>query len=99
MVDRCRSEAFRLTGQDGLLAQLAMMIGKVATRRQVRDAEVVDDHHRSAGGPQERGHRHDVARCTVGRLMREPGWREHVTDPNTIRPPPMTRMSCYPDLG
>ena len=89
-------------------------VNKRPTRRQLRDAELVDDHHRAARGQEDRqvradpgarkvwirlrGQGHDVARCTVERIMREQGWEgarygsKHKT---TIGDDAHTR---YPDL-
>ena len=66
-------------------------ITKTPTRRQLRDAELVRDHHGGKGDDRKtgkfvqtlgsrkmwirlRGQGHDVARCTVERIMREQGW-------------------------
>ena len=45
-----------------------------------------------------RGQGHDVARCTVERIMGEQGWEGRATDPSTRRPSPMTATLRYPDL-
>ena len=84
-------------------------IARTPTRHQIRDAELVEiitaareDKKKGrfvqALGSRKlwiwlRGQGHDVARCTVERIMREHGWRVRGTGPSTRPPSPTAATS------